>query len=190
MKGRQKFWTDWASKESYQRIGEMLAQKERQAEHDGLTDLYNRYGLENRIKEKCLELKRQKHPGTFVFIDMDKLKEVNDRKGHKTGDKFIKSVAYAIETSTRPEDIKGRWGGDEFVIFLPRTNLDQAYTVTERIRNNLPKGFFVSAGISEWKIRENPFIVLEKGENDMYREKHGKLTQGERSKGIGVIILK
>lgn len=98
--------------------------------HDQLTELYNR-----RYFESILERlnKTRKLPVSIIIGDIDDLKKVNDRLGHKEGDKYIKKTAQIINTVIRREDLAARIGGDEFAIILPDTDKDIAEKIIQRI---------------------------------------------------------
>lgn len=186
--GRVEFWERWVE-ENPKEAAKMLALKELLAEHDTLTELLNRRGLERRILEKVSDLTRTDSGFSYLFIDMDRLKKVNDKYGHKKGDEFIMAVARAISVSVREGDVYGRWGGDEFVAMLPGVDRDKAYEVVVRINERIPEGYSVSVGVGVWNQGENPLDLLEEAERDMYRIKHAGLDVGERSTGVDVVDL-
>jgi len=100
--------------------------------HDKLTDLYNRAFFEEEISR--LDTNRQ-YPITIIMGDCNGLKLVNDVFGHPEGDRLLKKTAEILKASARKEDIIARWGGDEFVIILPRTEEKTAIEIRERIIN-------------------------------------------------------
>lgn len=85
------------------------------SERDMLTNLFNRFGIEEKIRE-CLKLEEKQ--GVFVLFDIDNFKLVNDQLGHPEGDSILKRLGQCMEKYFRKEDIKGRLGGDEFLVFL------------------------------------------------------------------------
>lgn len=108
-----------------------------QANTDELTGLLNRRQL---IRLGDNEIKRSKQKGTplgVILIDMDHFKTVNDNLGHVAGDKVLKQVTQALSSGLRNVDIIGRYGGEEFVIFLPNTDIDLAKTIAERLKEKL-----------------------------------------------------
>lgn len=98
--------------------------------HDALTGLYNRRFME--VELKRLDVPRN-YPLTIVQGDVNRLKLVNDAFGHEKGDELIQKAAQAIKTSCRPDDLIARWGGDEFVILLPKTSAEDAQKIIDRI---------------------------------------------------------
>jgi diguanylate cyclase (GGDEF)-like protein/PAS domain S-box-containing protein len=99
--------------------------------HDALTGLYNRRFME--VELKRLDVPRN-YPLTIVQGDVNRLKLVNDAFGHAKGDELIRKAAHAIKSSCRPDDLIARWGGDEFVILLPKTSADDAQKIIDRIQ--------------------------------------------------------
>lgn len=120
---------------------EMLLRE--QAERDGLTGLYNhRYFLDT-IEREFARAKRYQRPLSLLMIDLDGFKSINDSCGHPQGDQVLRQVSRLILQSIRFVDIASRYGGDEFAILLPETDLRAAAKLGERI-------------IKE--IRKNPFL--------------------------------
>ncbi|MEO8358976.1 MAG: GGDEF domain-containing protein [Vicinamibacteria bacterium] len=102
---------------------------------DHLTGLPNRRALEERIGEECARAVRHRAPLSFLLLDVDGLKGINDSGGHGAGDEALRGVAAVILGATRIDDLSARWGGDEFAILAPRTDADQAFILAERIRH-------------------------------------------------------
>jgi diguanylate cyclase (GGDEF)-like protein/PAS domain S-box-containing protein len=146
--------------------------------HDPLTGLYNRLYFEDAVKR--LDVPRQL-PLSVVMADVNNLKLVNDAFGHAMGDKLLKKVAAILTRACRKEDIVARWGGDEFVILLPRTSAPASQDVLQRIqkfceeeseKEGGPFPVSVALGCAT-KEREGEDIdaVLSEAENRMYRNK-------------------
>lgn len=101
----------------------------RRATEDGLTQLFNKSYLDERVK-LCLD---GREPFGLVFIDCDDFKSINDRHGHPLGDKYLAAMAHEIHSLCRSGDVPSRCGGDEFAVLLPGAGAEQARRVAERI---------------------------------------------------------
>jgi diguanylate cyclase (GGDEF)-like protein len=114
---------------------ELVAANARLAElsmRDPLTQLYNRRYLMARLEDELARVRRG-HSLGVVMIDLDRFKRVNDERGHEEGDEVLRTIATAISEVTREIDVPGRYGGDEFVVILPDTEVAHAKTVAERL---------------------------------------------------------
>lgn len=112
----------------------LLAEAEKQSMTDGLTGLYNRRSMESLMQREVALAERHGHSLSVVMIDLDKFKQVNDIHGHAAGDHLLKSFADCVRITLRKTDLAFRYGGDEFVIALPQTPVDQAKQVVEKLR--------------------------------------------------------
>jgi len=108
------------------------------AEHisriDSLTGMFNRSYFFARVQQHISESNPDREPSSILIMDLDHFKRVNDNYGHLEGDHTLISVTTRINQVLRKDDIVGRFGGEEFVVFLPRTSLEMAQTIAERIR--------------------------------------------------------
>jgi len=111
-----------------------LDEMEKLAMQDSLTELLNRRAITEHAEAEWARAQRDHRPMCLVLIDLDNLKIVNDSLGHQMGDQVILELAGIIKTSKRRYDWAGRWGGDEFMLVLPGTNLVEATQVAERLR--------------------------------------------------------
>jgi diguanylate cyclase (GGDEF)-like protein len=107
---------------------------EKQARIDGLTALANRRHFEDQLAAELARLERFGGPLAVVIADLDDFKDVNDRFGHPAGDVVLREFAQTLEEGIRDVDLAARWGGEEFVLLLPGTDLAGAARVAERIR--------------------------------------------------------
>ena len=112
---------------------------------DPLTKLLNRNGFHSAIEKITPLLKRNNAYLTVLVLDLDNFKQINDQYGHAAGDLVITRVADVIATNLRENDIAARWGGEEFLVFLPATAEQGAVHVAEKIRCN------VNSLIVQWK---------------------------------------
>ena len=102
------------------------------ADHDPLTQLFNRRRFHADFERVLDQAVRFGHQGAILFFDLDQFKDVNDISGHQVGDALLQRVAEQLQTLTRPSDILSRLGGDEFAWLLPEATADQAIEVAER----------------------------------------------------------
>ncbi len=147
-------------KQLVQNLEVYQAKLENLASTDSMTQLYNRRYLLEMAKPLFDLTKRNSTSMATVILDIDKFKNVNDTYGHDIGDKVIISLAQTLVQESRHSDIVCRWGGEEFVMLLPDTNIDGAVIISEKIRkivqelvlnfeNNQQLNFTVSIGISQ-----------------------------------------
>jgi diguanylate cyclase (GGDEF)-like protein len=113
----------------------LYQQIERLAITDSLTEVYTRRYILNRFEEEVTRSQIRKIQLSFLMIDVDFFKRVNDEYGHLTGDQILREVAGLIKENVRGIDIVGRYGGEEFCVVLPDTDRDGAHYVAERIRS-------------------------------------------------------
>ena len=111
-----------------------LAEAEKQSLTDGLTGLYNRRSMEQLMQREVALAERHGTSLALVMIDMDKFKEINDEHGHAAGDHLLRAFADCVRITLRKTDLAFRYGGDEFVIALPQTTVEQARAVVQKLR--------------------------------------------------------
>lgn len=104
------------------------------SERDYLTNIYNRNKFYEIVKKEMRYSKRYKYDSSVMLMDIDHFKRINDIHGHDWGDQVLKELAGEILQNIRETDIFARWGGEEFVLLLPHTKIDEALTVAEKIR--------------------------------------------------------
>jgi diguanylate cyclase (GGDEF)-like protein len=157
---------------------------------DELTGLHNRRGFSLLAEHELKLAYRFKRSVSLFFCDLDGLKTINDSYGHAEGDEALKEVAAIIKETFREADIPARFGGDEFVILAPDTNIDSAETLPKRLQANAenhrrkserPYQITLSVGISRFDP-DTPHTVNElisQADELMYqqkKEKKGKLS--------------
>jgi len=127
---------------------------------DGLTGVDNRRHIEERLTEMYEHAARLNEPLAVVMCDVDHFKSVNDTLGHQAGDAVLKQLAEVLRTSAREIDRVGRYGGEEFVVLLPGSNVEDAAAFAERVRRAVEATEFaypggtvrrtLSAGVAAW----------------------------------------
>ncbi len=107
------------------------------AEKDSLTLLYNHGSFHEKLAIELERANRYVRPMAVIILDLDHFKEINDRYGHTTGDRVLTLVAGALGAHLRKTDIAARYGGDEFAVILPETDLSSAAVIAERIAEGI-----------------------------------------------------
>jgi diguanylate cyclase (GGDEF)-like protein len=124
---------------------------------DPLTRLRNRRVLHERLEEEFARSLRYGSPLSVLLLDLDGLKQLNDRHGHRSGDEALERVAEAIRAGSRSTDVAARWGGDEFAILAPNTGRAEALRLAERVRilasdgSPPPEAVTVSVGVGTFE---------------------------------------
>jgi diguanylate cyclase (GGDEF)-like protein len=158
---------------------------------DALTELKNVRLFRERLGEELGRAARDSRPLSLLFIDVDGLKQVNDRLGHRTGDEALVSVAAAIRRAARGSDVAARWGGDEFVLLAPNTDERAALVLAERVRaqvhaSSQPR-LTVSIGVAvaeKGKVEAAP--LLERADAALYQAKRaGRNRVAAASAAVG-----
>lgn len=129
---------------------------------DFLTGLYNHRYFRSRLSDRLEEARRYEHPLSLLMVDIDDFKRVNDLHGHPAGDQTLRRIAEEIRSSFRAPDIVCRYGGDEFILVLPQTELGDAQIAAERLRNRIQDQSFgndlsltISLGVSAYPSDAN-----------------------------------
>ncbi|WP_456479078.1 transporter substrate-binding domain-containing diguanylate cyclase [Nautilia sp.] len=145
---------------------------------DSLTGIFNRYKIDTTIKQQIAYAKRYHTPLSIIFFDIDHFKKINDTFGHKAGDEILKEITGLIKQHIREYDIFGRWGGEEFIVILPNTSLNQALNVAQKLKSIIEKNKFkyidtltCSFGVTELKPEDNSDSFLTRVDSLMYEAK-------------------
>jgi diguanylate cyclase (GGDEF)-like protein len=160
----------------------LYAEVQQYAITDELTTVYNRRGLFELGRREVERARRYGRSLSAIMIDTDKFKDINDLYSHSTGDQVLRILADRMKTCIREVDILGRYGGDEFAILLPETDLTSALQVAERLRLSIcnemivtSAGSFpltISVGVAELSAEAFTFeVLLEKADNAMFQAK-------------------
>jgi diguanylate cyclase (GGDEF)-like protein len=154
---------------------------EHEATHDPLTELYNRKAIHDILQRSMILAQRRQSPLALGYLDIDGLKQVNDKTGHEAGDQMIRSAAHAIRTIIRNSDSAARIGGDEFLIIFPDCDAPNASIVLERIKlhfadQGLKKNdrkWWISVGCTELlAVGDSIDHMIERADKKMYEDKH------------------
>lgn len=108
-----------------------------QATHDPLTGLLNRRAITERLQAELHRSRREKSPLAVILVDLDLFKRINDTHGHEAGDRVLVEAARRMSRATRPYDLLGRYGGEEFLVVLPNCPEAEAVASAERLRSLL-----------------------------------------------------
>ena len=129
---------------------------------DSLTGLYDRQAILGKLRELISFGARYKEDFSLSLLDIDHFKAIDDRHGHVVGDEVLARIAALIPRNIRDTDVVGRYGGDEFLIIFPKTNLSLSWVAAERLRSTIEKTAFtdsagkaftltVSQGVAAWE---------------------------------------
>ncbi|MGH2950311.1 MAG: bifunctional diguanylate cyclase/phosphohydrolase, partial [Solirubrobacteraceae bacterium] len=142
---------------------ETYQQVQRAARTDALTGLLNHGAMQVRVREEIARARRDGTPLSFVIIDLDDFKRVNDVRGHQAGDELLRRVAALLQAELRPYDQVARYGGDEFVLLLPGSDEAAARTVAERVRDSVAVESVgaCSLGVAQWQEPLDADALLE-----------------------------
>lgn len=125
----------------------LVAQLDRLAHHDQLTGVFNRLAWDEAFTRELARVDRTGESATLALLDFDHFKAYNDAHGHLVGDQLLKGATAAWTSELRSIDVLARWGGEEFVLLLPATDVSAARTVLDRLRDVVPDGQSFSAGV-------------------------------------------
>ncbi|MCX5635083.1 MAG: GGDEF domain-containing protein [Planctomycetota bacterium] len=151
------------------------------SETDPLTKLGTRRMLDRVLRAECERNARYRNPFSIAIIDLDNFKQINDTKGHGAGDMILQNLADIIRNGIRATDVAARYGGDEFVLLMPETTLDEAIVLLERLRRqaeNISSNGMkttISCGLTERTNSTDKSIekLLKQADAALYQAKRG-----------------
>jgi diguanylate cyclase (GGDEF)-like protein/PAS domain S-box-containing protein len=149
----------------------LLAEVAALARSDALTGLPNRRGLDEQLPREMARARRTDSELCLAIVDMDHFKAYNDANGHLAGDAILRECALAWDAELRGEDTIVRFGGEEFLVVLPDTPLEQAVEIVERLRAATPGGQTCSAGLACWDYVETTEDLVGRADSALYRAK-------------------
>ncbi|ACM92330.1 diguanylate cyclase [Nautilia profundicola AmH] len=147
--------------------------------YDSLTDIYNRYKIDLSLKSQIELAKKYKIPLSIIFFDIDDFKKINDTYGHKVGDEVLIELSKLIKRNIRQTDIFGRWGGEEFIIILPNTDLTTATHIANKLKKAIEEHSFpiikhltCSFGVTELKDNDSLNTLTVRADSFLYEAKN------------------
>ena len=170
--------------EAERRIDELQGELEKAStlvRHDQLTGALNRRGLDETFESEFARSQRRKSPLCVGMLDIDNFKKLNDSLGHSAGDAALIHLVTVIRDTLRPQDTLARFGGEEFIILLPDTPLDDAKKALVRLQRELTKRFFLnenekilitfSAGLTDLRPNDTQASITKRADEAMYAAK-------------------
>jgi diguanylate cyclase len=164
-------------------LGKALEQVREMAIRDELTGLFNRRHIMEILQQQQALADSGDYRFCLCYLDLDHFKPINDTYGHGVGDQVLRRFAELVHDSLREADYTGRLGGEEFVLVLSQTGMEEAWHVAERLRLRLEAQTFadlhpdlrvtVSIGVSEYRMGEPIDEALQRADNCLYRAKDG-----------------
>jgi len=121
----------------FKEVHQLYVDQSKKSITDSLTQLYNRYKLDNQLQIQFDNFKKNNEPFSLLVLDLDHFKTINDKYGHQIGDEVLQKFAQLLKKYSRVSDIVGRWGGEEFMIIYPNSDIENGYALAEKIRISL-----------------------------------------------------
>lgn len=153
------------------------------AVRDVLTGAYNRRRFEERFGDEVRRAERYGRGLSLILLDIDRFKSVNDELGHPFGDEALREVALRCGSVVRSTDVLCRYGGEEFCVVLPETEIAHAAALAERLRAacgadpvrhlGMERSLTISLGVAEWRTGEAPSELVSRADLALYSAKRG-----------------
>jgi len=171
--------------DKWARLQQAMADEEKLeilANFDSLTGLYNRRAILGKLCEYVNLANRYRDDFTLIMLDIDHFREINGRHGYVTGDEVLETIATLIRSNIRRTDIAGCYGGGEFIIILPKTNLSSSWAVAERLRSIIAQaelkdaagnifGVTVSQGLAGWERNDDADSLISRANEALGKAK-------------------
>ncbi len=155
------------------------AELQQQATTDRLTGVCNRQRFDVELERALAHHRRYGGCGSLIMFDIDHFKVVNDAYGHDAGDRVLVELAQRVQAMLRGPDLLARWGGEEFVVILPETGVDEAQKVAERLRAHIATTPFpevgtqsISLGVTEFRADDTSDTLRKRADQALYKAKH------------------
>jgi len=162
------------------------------ATHDALTGLFNRRKFDRAVSEELGRADRYDRPVSLVMGDIDHFKRLNDREGHLFGDRVLETVAEILSSGARSTDVLARWGGEEFVLLMPETGIEEARAAAERLRaalsaveERLGRSVTMSFGVARRLPGEDADGLLRRADDALRRAKREGRNRTAVDEGVG-----
>ncbi len=163
--------TEMSLREANQTIGHLI-------QEDPLTGLANRRALKENMVRSISFSRRWQQPLSIIMADIDHFKTVNDRYGHLTGDQVLVRFSQLLKSSSRVEDVVARFGGEEFILLIQNTGLDEATQLAERLRIDteeatmpIPTNITSSFGVTRMLDEDTPESLMARADRALYEAK-------------------
>ena len=166
---------------------------------DRLTQLYNRTKIDQLFADELRRSERYDEVFSVILIDLDHFKSVNDNYGHQTGDTVLQELAGLLKENVRETDYVGRWGGEEFIVISPRTEMASAMLVAEKLRKSIAEYSFsevghktASFGVASYRAGDDEDSMTQRVDKFLYMAKNqgrnrvvGEAENGRSDSAIG-----
>ncbi|MCG7908982.1 MAG: sensor domain-containing diguanylate cyclase [Candidatus Thiodiazotropha taylori] len=146
---------------------------------DALTKIYNRYKLDTVLSDEVIRSKRYGHALSLIIMDIDDFKLVNDAHGHHAGDLLLKNIAQILRDNIREADTLGRWGGEEFMVICPNTDLNGSILLADKLRAaieryDLPRVMSKTAsfGVASFYSGDECIDLVKRADSALYSAKN------------------
>jgi diguanylate cyclase (GGDEF)-like protein len=165
--------------EAYALLALKNIELEKVSSTDVLTGLFNRRRLDEVIEYEISHVRRNGQPLSVILTDIDRFKTVNDTYGHHVGDQVLQKVAARLREGVRSVDTVGRWGGEEFLILCPGTDLTGAQELANKLRQSIGHAFSLwktqltsSFGVAQHRDHESAMDLIARADAALYRAKN------------------
>ncbi len=174
---------------TYRKMAEKIMEKANKklqmlARTDSLTKLATRRSILEKIEYEIKKFERSKEPFVIIIGDLDNFKQINDEYGHSAGDMILKSVSKIMTSLVRKQDVVSRWGGDEFLLFLPQTELMGGVTIIKKVKEKIENmqiefhehniSTSITFGLSVFDKLMDINHCIKVADMDLYKEKKNK----------------